>query len=103
MAHKRQNPHLPTQPAEIARDVYDCYNSGASVVAVHARRPDDGATCDPKIYRDINERIRTRCDIVINNSTGGGGRGDLVAPREQGTWGSRRGERVEGSAAWRRS
>jgi 3-keto-5-aminohexanoate cleavage enzyme len=40
MAHKSQNPHLPTQPDEIARDVYDCYNAGASVVAVHARRPD---------------------------------------------------------------
>ncbi|SAL64428.1 3-keto-5-aminohexanoate cleavage enzyme [Caballeronia humi] len=46
MAYKSQSPHLPTQPDEIARDVYDCYNAGASVVAVHARRPDDGATCD---------------------------------------------------------
>ncbi len=99
MAHKRQNPHLPTQPAEIARDVYDCYNSGASVVAVHARRPDDGATCDPKIYRDINERIRTRCDIVINNSTGGGVHGDLVAPREDGTWEILWEERVKGMDA----
>src|SRR5260370_29492842 len=96
MAHKRQTPHLPTQPAEIARDVYDCSNSGASVVAVHARRPDDGATCDPKIYRDINERIRTRCDIVINNSTGGGGDGDLVAPRGDGTWEILWEERVKG-------
>ena len=33
MAYKSQNPHLPTQPDEIARDVYDCYNAGASVVA----------------------------------------------------------------------
>jgi uncharacterized protein (DUF849 family) len=24
MAHKSQNPHLPTQPAEIERDVVDC-------------------------------------------------------------------------------
>lgn len=72
-AHNSQNPHLPTQPEEIARDVYDCYNAGASVVAVHARRPDDGATCSPEVYADINDRIRSRCDIVINNSTGGGG------------------------------
>ena len=62
MASRQQNPKLPTQPADIARDVYDCYNAGASVVAVHARRADDEATCNPQIYRDINARIRDRCD-----------------------------------------
>ena len=30
MAHKKQNQNLPTQPDEIARDVYDCFNAGAS-------------------------------------------------------------------------
>ncbi|MFG2044450.1 3-keto-5-aminohexanoate cleavage protein [Dactylosporangium sp. NPDC048998] len=84
MASKKQNPNLPTQPAEIARDVYDCYNAGASVVAVHARRSDDQATCDPDKYRDINERIRSRCDVIINNSTGGGVNGDLVARSDNG-------------------
>jgi 3-keto-5-aminohexanoate cleavage enzyme len=54
MAHKSQNPHLPTQPAEIAADVLRCWNAGASVVAIHARRPDDGATCNAEVYRDIN-------------------------------------------------
>ena len=31
-----------------------CWEAGASIVAVHARRPDDGATCDPEIYGEIN-------------------------------------------------
>jgi len=57
MALKQQNAHLPTQPDEIASDVYDCYNAGASVVAVHARRPDHCATCDSSVYQDINRRI----------------------------------------------
>jgi len=78
MAGKAQNPNLPTQPQEIADDVYRCYNAGASLVAVHARRPDDLATCNPDIYRDINARIREKCDIIINNSTGGGINGDMV-------------------------
>lgn len=78
MASKEQNPHIPTQPAEIADDVYRCYDAGASVVAVHARRPDDLATCNPDIYRDINERIRDKCDIILNNSTGGGINGDMI-------------------------
>ncbi|MES2257125.1 MAG: 3-keto-5-aminohexanoate cleavage protein [Pseudomonadota bacterium] len=99
MASKKQNPHLPTQPDEIARDTYGCYNAGASVVAVHARRPDDGATCDPAIYRDINERIRARCDIVINNSTGGGVNGDMVRQGPNGYWEIMWDERIKGMEA----
>ena len=79
MADKSVSPHLPTQPQEIADDVVRCWEAGASIVAVHARRPDDQATCDPEIYSDINERIRARCDIVINNSTGGGVSGDMIS------------------------
>lgn len=78
MANKRMNPNLPTQPDEIAEDVYRCYNAGASIVAVHARRPDDEATTNPAIYGRINSLIRERCDIIINNSTGGGINGDMV-------------------------
>ncbi|MEM6626606.1 MAG: 3-keto-5-aminohexanoate cleavage protein [Pseudomonadota bacterium] len=77
---KKGNPHLPTQPQEIADDVARCCEAGASVVAVHARREDDSATCDPDIYRDINTRIRAKCDIIINNSTGGGPTGEMVGP-----------------------
>jgi len=84
MASKKQNPNIPTQPAEIAEDVYRCYEAGASVVAVHARRPDDEATCNPAIYRDINERIRAKCDIIINNSTGGGINGDMLKESTDG-------------------
>jgi len=79
MADKSVSPHLPTQPQEIADDVVRCWEAGASIVAVHARRSDDQATCDPEIYSDINERIRARCDIVINNSTGGGVSGDMIS------------------------
>jgi len=99
MAHKSQNPHLPTQPDEIAHDTYECFNAGASVVAIHARRPDDGATCNADIYRDINTQIRARCDIVINNSTGGGVHGDMVAERGDGTWEILWEERIKGMDA----
>ena len=78
MANKKINPNLPTQPEEIADDVHRCYNAGASIVAIHARRPDDQATCNPVIYKRINDLVRAKCDIVINNSTGGGVNGDVV-------------------------
>lgn len=100
MAHKSQNPHLPTQPEEIAADVVACWKAGASVVAIHARRPDDGATCDAAVYRDINRRIRAAgCDIVINNSTGGGVHGDMIKPLPGGRWEIAFDERVKGMDA----
>lgn len=96
MAKKSQNPNLPTQPDEIAEDVARCCAAGASVVAVHARRPDDEATCNSDIYRDINTRIREKCDIVINNSTGGGVDGDMLIPRPDGLFDSNFEERLKG-------
>ncbi|CAN7147177.1 3-keto-5-aminohexanoate cleavage protein [Variovorax sp. LjRoot290] len=100
MAHKSQNPHLPTQPEEIAADVVACWKAGASVAAIHARRPDDGATCDAEVYRDINRRIRAAgCDIVLNNSTGGGVHGDMIKPLPGGRWEIAFDERVKGMDA----
>lgn len=99
MASKKQNPNIPTQPQEIADDVYRCFNAGASIVAVHARRPDDLATCNPEIYRRINELIRAKCDIIINNSTGGGINGDMVAEAPNGYWEILWDERIKGMEA----
>lgn len=96
MATKKMNPHLPTQPQEIADDVYRCYNAGASVVAVHARRADGQATCDPAVYTRINRLIRDRCDIVLNNSTGGGVDGDMVRELPNGLWEIQFEERLKG-------
>lgn len=96
VAGKSQNPHLPTQPEEIAADVYDCYNAGASVVAVHARREDDLATCNADVYRRINTAIREKCDIIINNSTGGGTTGDMLIETEENGWEVPFAERLKG-------
>lgn len=81
---KADHPHVPTQPEEIAADVARCHAAGASMAALHARRPDDQATCNAAIYRHLNELVRDRCDIVVNNSTGGGVNGDMVRTREDG-------------------
>src|SRR4051794_5851234 len=99
MASKEQNPNLPTQPKEIADDVLRCYNAGASVVAVHARRPDGEATCNPEIYGEINSLIRAKCDVVINNSTGGGINGDMLHPLNNGLWEIKWEERIKGMEA----
>jgi 3-keto-5-aminohexanoate cleavage enzyme len=82
---RADHPYVPTQPEEIAADVARCHAAGASMAALHARRLDDQATCDAEIYRRINDLVRERCDIVVNNSTGGGVTGDMVRTREDGT------------------
>ena len=100
MANKKQNPNLPTQPREIADDVVRCYNAGASVVALHARRAsDDEATCDPVVYGEMNRLIRDRCDIVLNNSTGGGINGDMVHQLSNGLWEIDFNQRLKGMEA----
>ncbi|MBO6782520.1 MAG: 3-keto-5-aminohexanoate cleavage protein [Alphaproteobacteria bacterium] len=96
MASKEANPNLPTQPEEIAESVARSHKEGAAIAALHARRPDDLATCNADIYRDINTRIRERCDIVINNSTGGGSSGDMIAERPDGIFENRFEERLKG-------
>lgn len=96
---KQQNPRLPTQPDEIVADVVACQAAGAAVAAIHARRPDDLATCDPDIYRAINDGIRAECDVIINNSTGGGPNGDMLRQSADGRWEISFAARLQGTEA----
>jgi 3-keto-5-aminohexanoate cleavage enzyme len=96
MASKASNPNLPTQPEEIADSVHKCWREGAAIAALHARRPDDQATCNADIYRRINTLIRARCDIILNNSTGGGSSGDMLLPRPDGLFENNFAERLKG-------
>ncbi len=99
MADKTVSPSLPTQPEEIADDIVECWQRGASVAAIHARRPDDQATCDPAVYGRINELVRQRCDIIINNSTGGGISGDMITTLPDGRQEISFAERIKGTEA----
>lgn len=97
MALKSQFQQLPVTPDEIAEDVKRCYDAGASVAAIHARRADGEATCDPAVYTRINGLIRGNCDIVLNNSTGGGVHGDMLVPSgEEGMMQINWNERIKG-------
>ena len=73
---KEINPNLPETPMEQAKQTYEAYKVGASIVHVHARDPKTGyatPSIDPDQYREINRQIRKLCpDIIINNTTGGG-------------------------------
>jgi 3-keto-5-aminohexanoate cleavage enzyme len=80
---RQQNPALPLTPAEIAEDVHSCWKEGASIVHLHARRPDGTPTQDPEVYREIISLIRQKSDIIVQVSTGGAvgmGRLERAAP-----------------------
>jgi 3-keto-5-aminohexanoate cleavage enzyme len=69
---KKMNPNVPEQPDEIAQGAYDCYNEGAAIVHIHARDKDGINSGDPDIFREIHEKIRAKCNIILQDSTGGG-------------------------------
>ena len=43
-----------------------------AIIHIHARDPEGNLSSDPKIYRTIHEKIRARCDIILQDTTGGG-------------------------------
>ncbi len=69
---KKMNPGLPEQPDEIAESAYACYQEGAAVVHIHARDKDGSTTGSKEVFQEIHNKIRAKCNIVIQDSTGGG-------------------------------
>lgn len=69
---KKINPSVPEQPDEIAASALACYNEGAAIVHIHARDQAGENTADVGIFREIHQKIRAVCPMVIQDSTGGG-------------------------------
>lgn len=79
----RKNPHVPVTPAQIAASALQAHAAGAAVVHLHVRDPQTGtASRDPKLFREVVERIRGENHEVILNLTGGMG-GDLLLGPER--------------------
>jgi len=80
-AMDREGAHVPISPEEIADEALRCREAGASVVHIHARDPKTRqASGDPAIFSDIIRRIRGRCDMLIQTTTGIGITGQEVRP-----------------------
>lgn len=71
---REQNPYIPLTPEEIADSAYDCFNEGASIVHVHVRDlKTQKRSMDTHLYARVMERLRTKCPMIINLTTGVGG------------------------------
>lgn len=74
MPTREQHPLLPITPAEIAEAAYECFNEGAAIVHVHVRDPKTGKrSMALELYAEVVERLRAKCPMIINLSTGPGG------------------------------
>ena len=69
---------VPRSPKQIADSAIAAAKAGAAVVHCHVRDPQSGAPSrDPKLYRELTERIRDAdTDVVLNLTAGMGG--DMV-------------------------
>ena len=69
--NKEINPATPMTPDEIAEDVYECYQAGAAVAHIHVRDENGGPSMNTDTFEETVYRIREKCDIVLNLTTGG--------------------------------
>jgi 3-keto-5-aminohexanoate cleavage enzyme len=69
---KAQNPYLPEQPDEIAQQAYACFNEGCSIAHIHARDKQGKPTGEPSVFGEIHSAIRAKCNMILQDSTGGG-------------------------------
>jgi 3-keto-5-aminohexanoate cleavage enzyme len=72
MVNKALTPASPETPEEIAQAAFECYNEGAAIVHIHAKDRDGKPTGDPAVFGEIHRLIREKCDMIIQDSTGGG-------------------------------
>ena len=69
------SPHVPVTPEAIAREAIEAAKAGASCAHIHVRDPETGkGSRDPKLFREVVDRVRdSGTDVVINLTAGMGG------------------------------
>ncbi len=70
-----RSPHVPVTPKEIAEAAIEAAKAGAAIAHIHVRDPETGkASRDPKLFKEVVDRVRdSNTDVVINLTAGMGG------------------------------
>ncbi len=68
---RKDNPNLPITPEEIAEAAYDANLAGAAILHLHVRDSAGQPTQDIAVFKETMERVREKCDMVIEVTTGG--------------------------------
>jgi uncharacterized protein (DUF849 family) len=69
-----KHPAFPVTPKQIAESCVEAAGAGASIVHIHVRNPETGAgTRDPKLFKEVVDRVRASgVNIVLNLTCGMG-------------------------------
>ena len=74
VARRDRAPHVPLSAEEIVTDAERCFEAGAGIVHLHARRPDGPPDWRREAYAELIPEIRRRCPgIVVCATTSGRG------------------------------
>jgi len=68
---KKDTPHVPVTPDEIAETASLCEQEGASVIHVHCRDEHENPTSDPHIFMETVDKIRKLTNLIVMVSTSG--------------------------------
>ena len=70
-----KSPHVPVTPKDIAAAAIEAAKAGAAIVHIHVRDPETGkGSRDPKLFKEVVDRVRdSETDVVINLTAGMGG------------------------------
>ncbi|HEX8165560.1 MAG TPA: 3-keto-5-aminohexanoate cleavage protein [Beijerinckiaceae bacterium] len=72
---KKDNPAVPTTPAEQVESTHEAYEAGASLVHIHVRNDDETPSSDPARFAAVKEGVEKHCPgMIVQFSTGGRGR-----------------------------
>ena len=72
---KKDNPALPTTPAEQIESTHRAFEAGATIAHIHVRNPDESPSSDPTLFAQVQEGLKKHCpSIIVQFSTGGRGR-----------------------------
>lgn len=68
---KSQCPALPITPDEQAQAAFECWQAGASIIHLHVRDDQGRPTQSLDRFKETITKIRNRCPVIIQISTGG--------------------------------
>jgi len=72
---KKDNPAVPTTPAEQVESTHEAFEAGATLAHIHVRSPDESPSSDPALFAQVQEGLRRHCPgMIMQFSTGGRGR-----------------------------
>ena len=72
---KKDNPAVPTTPAEQVESTHAAFEAGATLAHIHVRNPDESPSSDPALFAQVQDGIRRHCPgMIVQFSTGGRGR-----------------------------